>query len=129
MAIDLSGIRNVNEYYTAHYLSTIFEENIRETLARQKEQIQTPEEREPWRKVKSLGKAYFNRLDQYARERDAGQRQEIRRSFLKELFGALGFSCPDTQEDFIGNGETAYPVWQILRKPDGAPHKPMRPVS
>ncbi|HQQ66439.1 MAG TPA: hypothetical protein PLO55_09885 [Thermotogota bacterium] len=122
MAIDLSGIRNVNEYYTAHYLSTIFEENIRETLARQKEQIQTPEEREPWRKVKSLGKAYFNRLDQYARERDAGQRQEIRRSFLKELFGALGFSCPDTQEDFIGNGETAYPVWQILRKPDGAPY-------
>ena len=32
MAIDLTGIRNVNEYYTNHYLSSIFEENATELL-------------------------------------------------------------------------------------------------
>ncbi|HOX64214.1 MAG TPA: hypothetical protein PLB79_00245, partial [Thermotogota bacterium] len=82
MAIDLSGIHNVNEYYTAHYLSTIFEENIREALSMWKAQAQESEEKEPWRKIKSLGRAYFNRLDEYTRERDKHRRREIRRSFL-----------------------------------------------
>ena len=122
MAIDLSGIHNVNEYYTAHYLSTIFEENIREALSMWKAQAQESEEKEPWRKIKSLGRAYFNRLDEYTRERDEHRRREIRRSFLKELFSALGFLFSEADEEFIGNDGITVPVWQILRKPDGAPY-------
>ena len=114
MAIDLSGIHNVNEYYTAHYLSTIFEENIRETLSMWRAQAQESEEKEPWRKLKSLGRAYFNRLDEYTRERDEHRQREIRRSFLKELFGALGFLFSEADEEFIGNDGITVPVWLSL---------------
>lgn len=32
MAIDLTGIHNVNEFYTDHYLATYFEQSVTETL-------------------------------------------------------------------------------------------------
>ena len=48
MAIDLTGITNVNEYYTNHYLNSIFEENAADViskwrfLAKESEGLRTP---------------------------------------------------------------------------------------
>ena len=32
MSMDLTGIRNRNEYYTNHYFASIFEENAADTI-------------------------------------------------------------------------------------------------
>ena len=43
MSMDLTGISNINEYYTNHYLSSVFEENADATISgwrnKAKEQI------------------------------------------------------------------------------------------
>ena len=36
MAIDLTGIVSVNEYYTHHYLNTILEEDIKDIIKKLK---------------------------------------------------------------------------------------------
>ena len=37
MAIDLTGILSVNEYYTHHYLNTILEEDIKDIYINKKQ--------------------------------------------------------------------------------------------
>ena len=38
MAIDLTGILSVNEYYTHHYLNTILEEDIKDIVKKFREE-------------------------------------------------------------------------------------------
>ena len=48
MSMDLSGITFLNEYYTNHYLSSLFEENTEATIsgwrnrAKEEEEYKTP---------------------------------------------------------------------------------------
>ena len=52
MAIDLTGIVSVNEYYTHHYLNTILEEDIKDIIKQLKEEADANEDRTPWSKLK-----------------------------------------------------------------------------
>ena len=42
MAIDLTGIISINEYYTHHYLNTILEEDIKDIIKQLKEMLFYP---------------------------------------------------------------------------------------
>ena len=48
MAIDLTGILSVNEYYTHHYLNTILEEDIKDIIKKLKEEAEAKEEKARW---------------------------------------------------------------------------------
>lgn len=37
MSVDLTGINNVNDFFTSHYLATYFDENVKEAAAAWKE--------------------------------------------------------------------------------------------
>ncbi len=53
MAIDLTGIDNVNEYYTNHYLSTVFEENAKDTISEWKAEAAASEGiKTPWARLR-----------------------------------------------------------------------------
>ena len=59
MAIDLTGIRNVNEYYTNHYLNSIFEENTSETISAWRAAAKNEELRTPWSMLHECAKQYY----------------------------------------------------------------------
>ena len=59
MSMDLTGIRNRNEYYTNHYFASIFEENASDTIKRWREAAQGTEQRTPWALLRDAGKRYF----------------------------------------------------------------------
>ena len=48
MSMDLTGIRNRNEYYTNHYFASIFEENAADTIRAWREAAQGTDQRTPW---------------------------------------------------------------------------------
>ena len=57
MAIDLTGIRNVNEYYTNHYSNSIFE-NTSETISAWR-CCKNEELRTPWSMLRECAKQYY----------------------------------------------------------------------
>src|SRR5665648_1200584 len=68
MSMDLTGIRNINEYYTNHYLASIFAENVKETLSGWREKSQETGESTPWARLREVGRRYYVLKDRYARE-------------------------------------------------------------
>ena len=59
MSMDLTGIKNRNEYYTNHYFASIFEENAADTIKRWREAAQGTDQRTPWALLRDAGKRYF----------------------------------------------------------------------
>ena len=59
MSMDLTGIRNRNEYYTNHYFASIFEENAADTIRAWREAAQGTDQRTPWALLRDAGKRYF----------------------------------------------------------------------
>ena len=69
MAMDLTGITNVNEYYTNHYLASVFEENAKDTIKAWSEQAKDNEDRTPWSKLRSIAQQYYALHERYLRSR------------------------------------------------------------
>ena len=70
MAMDLTGIDNINEYYTNHYFSTIFEENAAETISNWRVASKDDENaRTPWSLLRDFGRLYTTVHDRYLRTR------------------------------------------------------------
>lgn len=106
MAIDLTGIRNENDFYSHHYLSAIFEGDLKDIFKGWQAQEETYREaigasgdiadashpdRAPWVRLRALGQDFFrirNRLD---RERSTSVRVELQREFFASLLHALGY--------------------------------------
>lgn len=68
MSMDLTGITNVNEYYTNHYLSSIFEENAAGRLSAWRAEAKESEEvRTPWSHLRDHARTYYAMYDRYLR--------------------------------------------------------------
>ena len=61
MAIDLTGISNVNEFYTDHYLATYFEQSVTETTREWRADAEASGAQTPYQRLRDVGKL-FNRL-------------------------------------------------------------------
>ncbi|MGU3476567.1 hypothetical protein [Methylobacterium sp. D48H] len=131
MPIELAGISNENEFYSEHYLTTVFEGDIEETFAAwradEKEGV-TP----PNRRLAKVGAAWRRLSAQYLDERSDQKRLLIAREFAHEFLDALGYErrselMPDAEEKLIpvlarralGSGEDQ--VWVVeVPSPVGA---------
>ena len=59
MSIDLTGINNINEYYTNYYLSSIFEENTKSTISKWRDDAKDSDEiKTPWSLLREAAKKY-----------------------------------------------------------------------
>jgi len=90
MPIDLAGISNENEFYSEHYLTTIFEGDIEETLREWREAEKsgtTP----PNRKLEKVGGLWRRLSVDYRNERDDAERLLIFRQFAHSWLDALGY--------------------------------------
>lgn len=90
MPIELAGISNENEFYSEHYLTTVFEGDIEETRASWRAM-----EREgllsPRRRLEKAAKVWGRLRADYATERAHEKRLLLGREFAHEFLDALGY--------------------------------------
>lgn len=122
MKMDLTGIRNQNEYYTNHYFSTIFEENAEETISawrtasRENEEIRTP-----WSLLRETARQYYTVHDRFKDALLSRQMLYAIRSMAELYLNALGY--PDASPETIPvDDHTSVPVYLELKKDNGMPY-------
>jgi len=106
MSLDLTGINNENEYYSHHYLSAIFEGDLKDTFsqwqamedsygetrkAEQQKSDPFAEQRAPWIRLKSLSQDFFRLQNQLEKDRDPKFRLELQNAFFAKLITALSY--------------------------------------
>ena len=118
-AITFIGIQNENEFYSTHYLSEVFEKNIK-PLINQWNEIEQREKEEnvaqpivpPYRRIRDLHRLYFPMREtlraEYRASRDLHQCQAITTSFYKALLTAL--DIPYQPHNLIVDDEREIPI-------------------
>ncbi|MDD9271471.1 Eco57I restriction-modification methylase domain-containing protein [Paenibacillus sp. GCM10023248] len=121
MAIDLTGIRNVNEYYTNHYLNSIFEENTAESIstwrtsAKENENIRTP-----WSLLRETAQHYYVMRERKSRARSS-QRYLLIRDMADMYMAALGYEKSVSFTIPLDDGQNHAYIYSEIKKHNGAP--------
>ncbi|MCD8300040.1 MAG: class I SAM-dependent DNA methyltransferase, partial [Clostridiales bacterium] len=121
MSIDLTGITNKNEYFTRHYFSTTFEENISETVsgwtaaAREYDDIRTP-----WAMLRLNARQYYALHDRFMRTSLGMQSLVSIRNMADAYLTSLGYPEADPQTVAIDD-TVSVPVYLEMTKNNGAP--------
>ena len=105
MPIELAGISNVNEFYSEHYLQTVFEGDVQELRARWRAEEKAggnPADR----RLEKAGARWRRLVSDYKAERNDRKRLLIFREFAQEFLGALGYErdfrlIPDAEEKLL----------------------------
>lgn len=121
---DFTGIYNENEFYFAHYLTSLMDDDLREFCA--SEAGQTIQRRlrslaEPWRKCR----LQREQVEKRGATRDMRETYETaRRQMIEALAGALGYA-DHLKADGVFHGSTPglqIPVLATIRRADGSLH-------
>ncbi len=96
MALDISGIGNVGEFFSQHYLDALLEKDLKDTLARwakrkADDKLATPQER-----LARLADPYFRAAAKAESLTSPSDRLEPSQSFHADLLGALGYERSPT---------------------------------
>ena len=105
MPIDLVGISNVNEFYSEHYLQTVFEGDVQD-LRSQWRDMEKAGETPPDRFLEEAGSVWRRLVSDYKVERNDRARLLIFREFAQAFLGALGYErefrlVPDAEEKLL----------------------------
>lgn len=122
MSMDLTGIKNRNEYYTNHYFASIFEENAADTIRAWREVAQGTDQRTPWALLRDAGKRYFLTRGRQERRRGETAYAEAVTEIARDLLTALGYdtlSAKPELEEIPNFGKV--PVALEISKENGAP--------
>ncbi|CAA9891607.1 conserved hypothetical protein [Candidatus Methylobacter favarea] len=106
MSLDLTGITNENEYYSHHYLSSIFEGDLKDTFSQwqtmednYREAVKAESQKSdpfaeqcaPWIRLRSLSQDFFRLQNQLEKDRDLQSRLQLQNAFFAKLTTALGY--------------------------------------
>jgi hypothetical protein len=95
MAFPLTGIENVNEFYSQHYLDEVLEQDLKDLFATW--QVQAAES--PAAKLRSIAGDYFRLRDRVLKARTLADRTAPLHELADKLFSALGYELkPETVE-------------------------------
>ena len=120
MSMDLTGITNINEYYTNHYLSSVFEENAAETISAWRTRAKDYDDfRAPWSSLRECGKQFYPIINRFRTNRNSIQTLQDIRTLADAYLNALGY--PEASEFTITVDESEVPVYLEMTKPNGAP--------
>ena len=121
MSMDLTGITNVNEYYTNHYLSSIFEENASATLSEWRISAKKSDTvRTPWSRLRENARVYYALHDRYKRSYFDMQTLANIQQLADEYLSSLGYPVAIPQRVMIDD-EQEVPVYLELTKANGVP--------
>ena len=114
MALDLSGISNVNEFYSHHYLDALLESDVKDLLQKwdtaEKEDNRTP----PHKSLAACTEAYFKAKAKAAETVNDEDRWEETHPFNVRLLEALGYEYQAGAFEFIGDDQII-PVLSSLK--------------
>lgn len=119
MTIDLTGIQNENEFYSDHYLTTVFEGDIKETIERWN-QLKADGGKAPHQEFGALAAPFIRSATEYRKTRDAADRVEIFRRFTYDFLKALGYER-QLQQPILADG-TWLPALFRAQRSDGTDH-------
>ena len=89
-----AGISNENEFFSHHYLSELFEGDIKETVKRWNEdEAADPERTAPHKRLRALRDTHTRLLRSAQKASDPATRLAHQRNWHRELLGALGYDC------------------------------------
>lgn len=121
MSMDLTGINNYNEYYTNHYFSTVFEENVDETISIWRKRAKESEEiRTPWSLLRENSRQYYSVYNKYLRSRGEKQVFPLICDMADRYLASLGFPAAAPISVKVTEGIYA-PVYLEITKSNGAP--------
>ena len=110
MAIDLTGISNEGEFYSAHYLQSLLENDIKSAFSGWEEQ--------PWRALRRLTTPYFERVASFQNRRSNSDRLSDQRRAVKAVLSALGYTVSLQLKQ---TESAAIPLLVEVTTPSGAP--------
>lgn len=120
MSMDLTGISNINEYYTNHYFSSVFEENAESTISGWRNRAKEEETfRTPWASLRECGKQFYPVINRFNQNRNNIQTLQDIRTLADSYLSALGY--PEAKEFNITADEQDIPVYLEMTKSNGAP--------
>lgn len=119
MPIDLTGIRNENEFYSDHYLTTVFEGDIKETIEQWNE-LKEGGGKAPHQEFAALATPYMRAATEYRDTRDPDERVQIFREFTYDLLKALGYDRT-LQQPILADG-TWLPALHRAARSEGTDH-------
>lgn len=120
MALNLIGIKNINEYYTNHYLNSIFEENAADTISAWRISAKESEERTPWSALRESAKQYYVMHDRSLRARSS-QMLPLIRDMADVYLSALGYSKTEPFSVSLDEGQHIAYLYSEIKKKNGAP--------
>ena len=89
-----AGISNENEFFSHHYLSELFEGDIKETVKRWNEdEAADPERTAPHKRLRALRDTHTRLLRHAQKAANDATRLAHQRKWHRELLGALGHDC------------------------------------
>ena len=93
MPTTFTGIQNENEFYSHHYLSEVFANDIRTTTARWRESATESEDgrHAPDQALRALARPYLRFRQQFNRERRHQTRVSLQRDWFRQILTALGY--------------------------------------
>lgn len=120
MSMDLTGITNQNEYYTNHYLSSIFEENASDTISKWRAEAKDNDNvRTPWARLRDAARQYYPIHDRFLRSKFDTQTLANIRTLADIYLQALGY--PEAEPEWIDIDDSIkVPVYLELKKSNGA---------
>lgn len=121
MSMDLSGITFFNEYYTNHYLSSLFEENTEATISGWRNRAKEEEEyKTPWSLLRECAKQFYPVMNKYKdSSKESIQALQDIKDLADSYIAALGY--PEAKEFNITVDEQDIPVYLEITKSNGAP--------
>lgn len=120
MAIDLTGIRNVNDYYSNHYLATIFEDNANETISNWRIRSKETDSRTPWSLLRELSRDYHLMHEKSLRQRSDQLLPDIL-SLAEEYMRVLGYEKTKSFARTIPESQDEAYIFSEVQKANGAP--------
>jgi hypothetical protein len=92
MSLDLTGIRNVGEFYSQHYLDSLFASDLQETLKGWDSQEDAGKGKSPAKRLAALSSEYFRRLADASGIKEANSRLGSTQEFHAKFLEALGYT-------------------------------------
>ncbi|MBR6599407.1 MAG: class I SAM-dependent DNA methyltransferase, partial [Oscillospiraceae bacterium] len=116
-----SGITFFNEYYTNHYLSSLFEENTEATISGWRNRAKEEEEyKTPWSLLRECAKQFYPVMNKYNdSSKESIQALQDIKDLADSYIAALGY--PEAKEFNITVDEQDIPVYLEITKSNGAP--------
>ena len=118
MAFELTGIENVGEFYSAHYVSAVLQSDLKAVFDKWKRAKDEDGTRLPWEDLAGLARRYFVAAARAEGERNPSERLRLAQDVHAYLIGALGYERHPGVEPLAG--DECIPVHLSLKR-DGQP--------